>query len=157
MSRKGARFNFLDVLIILAALSLVAGIIWREELTERIENENMEDTVTVVCGINAFASAAGDEQRVKFGVGQTVVYIDGVEVGYIETVETVASEETSADDDAPSHNTEETRLYLKAVSRESGYYIGGEKKVIIGGEYLMHTKTTEFTVQILSADEVKDK
>lgn len=154
MSGKAPKFNFLDVLIILAALSLVVGIIWREELTDRIESKNIEDTVTVVCGINAFASAAGDDQRVKFGEGQTAVYIDGAEVGYIVTVQTVTEE---SDADSTQHITEETKLYLKAVSRESGYYIGGEEKLLIGGKYLMHTKTMEFTVQILSADEVKTK
>lgn len=154
MSGKAPKFNFLDVLIILAALSLVVGIIWREELTDRIESKNIEDTVTVVCGINAFASAAGDDQRVKFGEGQTAVYIDGTEVGYIVTVQTVTEE---SDADSTQHITEETKLYLKAVSRESGYYIGGEEKLLIGGKYLMHTKTMEFTVQILSADEVKTK
>lgn len=155
MSGKAPKFNFLDVLIILAALSLVAGIIWREELTDRIESKNMEDTVTVVCGINAFASAAGDDQKVKFDEGQTVVYIGGTEVGYIVTVKTAASEESDTDSAQPV--TEETKLYLKAVSRESGYYIGGEEKLLIGGKYLMHTKTMEFTVQILSADEAKTK
>lgn len=154
MSGKAPKFNFLDVLIIIAALSLVVGIIWREELTDRIESKNIEDTVTVVCGINAFASAAGDDQRVKFGEGQTAVYIDGAEVGYIVTVQTVTEE---SDVDSTQHITEETKLYLKAVSRESGYYIGGEEKLLIGGKYLMHTKTMEFTVQILSADEVKTK
>lgn len=154
MSGKAPKFNFLDVLIIIAALSLVVGIIWREELTDRIESKNIEDTVTVVCGINAFASAAGDDQRVKFGEGQTAVYIDGAEVGYIVTVQTVTEE---SDVDSTQRITEETKLYLKAVSRESGYYIGGEEKLLIGGKYLMHTKTMEFTVQILSADEVKTK
>lgn len=155
MSGKAPKFNFLDVLIILAALSLVVGIIWREELTDRIESKNIEDTVTVVCGINAFASASGDDQKVKFGEGETVVYINGTEVGYIATVQTVTTEES--DPDSAQHVTEETKLYLKAVSRESGYYIGGEEKLLIGGKYLMHTKTMEFTVQILSVDEEKTK
>lgn len=155
MSGKAPKFNFLDVLIILAALALVAGIIWREELTDRIESKNIEDTVTVVCGVNAFASTAGDNQKVKFGDEQTAVYIDGAEVGYIVTVQTPTTEESDAD--SAQHITEETKLYLKAVSRESGYYIGGEEKLLIGGKYLMHTKTMEFTVQILSVDEAKTK
>lgn len=167
MSKKRVRFNFLDVLIILATLALVAGIIWREELTERIETRNIENTVTVSCDLNAFVSTdkEGTVYAVKFEEGNTPVYMDGVEVGYVQAVRTVVSQpddsvdDTSKDEDTPQEPqiVEETKLFLKAVSRSSGYYIGGETKLLIGGEYLLHTKTSEFTVRILSAEEVKTK
>ena len=37
MRGKRTRFNFLDFLLILAVLALVAGIIWRQELSDKIE------------------------------------------------------------------------------------------------------------------------
>lgn len=163
MSGRKIRFNFLDVLIILAVLALVLGIIWREELAERIETKNIENTVTVVCEFNAFISPDGADSvsAYKFEDGKTTVYTEGVEIGYVETVSTVVSapdesgDGTSGDGEV-QQTVKETKLYLKAVSRDSGYYIGGETKLIIGEEYLFHTKTSEFTVRILSAAEVKN-
>lgn len=157
MSKRRVKFNFLDVLIILATFSLIVGIIWREELTERIETRNMENTVSVSCVINAFVSGEGEVYAVRFEDGRTPVYLDGTEIGYVETVRSSVSEESASDDvsgdDSAPQAVEETRLYLKAVSRDSGYYIGGVTKLLIGGEYLLNTKTSQFTVRILTVDE----
>lgn len=163
MSKKRIRFNFLDVLIVLAVLALVVGIIWREELTERIEDRNIENTITVCCELNAFANDGTEVRGIKFEEGKTVVYLDGEEVGYIEHTRVVESapEESgdeSGDEDEierPAQITEETKLYLKAVSRESGYYVSGQTKLLIGGDYEMNTKDTRFTVHLLSISEVK--
>lgn len=163
MSKRKVRFNFIDVLIVLATLALVVGIIWREELTERIEDRNIENTVTVCCTLNAFVSYEKDcsVQAMKFDEGKTAVYLDGTEVGYIETTHTVVSnDEVSGDESGKeegkiTQTVDETKLYLKAVSRDSGYYIEGQTKLLIGGEYDLHTKTSEFTVRLLSVQEVK--
>lgn len=158
MKKGKIRFNFLDVLIILAVFLLILGIIWREELTEKIETRNIENTVTVSCGINAYVPAENEDgaYAVKFGEGKTDVYLDDAEAGYIETVVVQTAEESSGDSSADGdaqQTVEETTLYLKVVSRESGYYIGGETKLLLGGEYLFHTKTEQFFVKILSISE----
>ncbi len=158
MTKRRIKFNFLDVLFILATLALVVGIIWREELIERVETKNIENTVTVCCDMNAYVTEGVDTvYGVKFEEGKTPVYMNGVEVGYVLHTKEVASAESSSDESAPQapQVSEETTLYLKAVSRNSGYYMGGETKLLIGNEYLLHTKTSEFTVRILTVEEAE--
>lgn len=220
MKRK-IRFNFIDLLIVLAVIALVAGVIWREELSDRVKTENIENTVTVCCDFNAFSDSRCSHAESFEEEGRTAVYINGTEAGYIETVYTensgdaesaepgggesrtpaeeskipadvsedvsgnaensgyndsetesdVSSDESSAppaeseteDDEttapAEPQNSHETKLYLKAVARSSGYYIDcgdGTEKLLIGEKYSMNTKTKEFVVQILSVKEEQE-
>lgn len=163
MDKKKTRFNFLDLLLIVAVVALVAGIIWRQELSDKIEIRDIENTVTVLCEFDAAADAGSDTaetayNRVKFEDGSTFIYMDGVAVGSVEKSTTViTSEESEESSDSSQGNrpikVEKMHLKLSAVSKESGYYLAGDVKLFIGGEYRFHTKTQEFTVRISSISE----
>jgi len=143
MNKKKARFNFLDVLIILGVLALVAGIIWRQELTQRIQIENSENTVTVACG---FVSS-----NAVFKDGTFTVYYNGEEIGSVERKTVEVSVEPTEDGEEPTHTTTvEQALTLNVVEKESGYYLNGDTKLVLNGEYNFHTDVQEFTVNITS-------
>lgn len=143
MNKKKARFNFLDVLIILGVFALVAGIIWRQELTQRIQIENSENTVTVTC---SFVSA-----NARLADGTADVYYNGEKVGSVERKTTEVSLEPSENSEEPTHTaTVEQTLTLNVVEKDSGYYLNGDTKLVLDGEYCFYTDLQEFTVNITS-------
>lgn len=150
MSKKKTRFNFLDFLLVLAVFALVAGIIWRQELSDKIEIRDIENTVNVVC---EFEMADEAFSAVKFAEGSTFVYMNGVAVGTVEKKTTQSAPDESDDQGNRPVKVEKLSLKLAVVSNDSGYYLEGGVKLFIDGEYRMHTKTEEFTVHITSISE----
>ncbi|MBQ3081086.1 MAG: DUF4330 family protein [Clostridia bacterium] len=156
MGKKKARFNFLDFLLVLAVFALVAGIIWRQELSDKIEIRDIENTVTVEC---EFETVVGEDtadaayNAVRFPEGSTFVYMNGVAVGTVEKKTTQAIPEGSDSEGKHPVKVEKLSLKLSVVSKDSGYYLEGGEKLFIDGEYRLHTKTTEFTVRIVSISE----
>ena len=155
MSKKKTRFNFLDFLLALAVFALIAGIIWRQELSDKIEIRDIENTVTVLCEFDMVVDGADAAETayntVKFTDGSTFVYMDGVAVGTVEKRTVVVPGEESAETSGDSGSTvkvEKLQLKLSVVSKDSGYYLAGGEKLFIDGEYRFHTKTQEFTVRI---------
>lgn len=152
-SKKG--FNFLDVLIVLAALCLVAGILWRNELTRLVERQDKENTVEVVCvctvaEINEGVSAALPEKGAK-------LYCNGEEVGVL-----LGKTETATQDKVPEESGEEASeeaaavpvaedntitVRLNAVEKSSGYYID-DVKLIHGATLELYTDLYELKVCI---------
>ncbi len=126
MKKRKTRFNFLDLLIILAISALVMGIMWRQELTDEIQIMETKNTVSVICEAEIIAGDLSAAEK------ETLVYMDGVEVGKAQKA------------------GEALRLAFSAVSKDSGYYLESDAKLFIDGEYKLHTKTEEFTVKILS-------
>lgn len=155
MSKKKTRFNFLDFLLVLAVFALIAGIIWRQELSDKIEIRDIENTVTVLCEFDMVVDGADTAETayntVKFTDGSTFIYMDGVAVGTVEKRTVVVPREESAETSGDSGSTvkvEKLQLKLSVVSKDSGYYLAGGEKLFIDGEYRFHTKTQEFTVRI---------
>lgn len=126
MKKRKTRFNLLDLLIILAVGALVVGVMWRQELTDKVQIMETKNTVSVLCDaeiIDGDLSAEGDN---------ILIYMDGVEVG------------------KAAKALDKLRFAFSAVSKDSGYYLESDAKLFIDGEYKLHTKTEEFTVRIVS-------
>lgn len=158
MGKRKIRFNFLDVLLILGVLALVAGIIWRQELTDRMQIRDSENTLGVVCEFELVTreEEGGLYKRVQFSEGSTAIYMNNSAVGNVEKTTLYASPETSGEENGSEDAgvaIEKTLLNLRAVSKDSGYYVAGEVKLYIGGVYRFHTKTEEFSVRITSIED----
>ncbi len=159
MGKRRIRFNFLDFLLVLGVFALVAGIIWRQELTDKIQIRDSENTLNVIC---EFELISGDEEggsykRIQFEDGSTEIYMGDTAVGNVEKTTVYANPETSEDSGEESAEAqvavEKLRLKLSAVSKDSGYYLAGDVKLYINGVYRFHTKTAEFSVRIGSIEE----
>ena len=164
MSKRKIKFNFLDVLLILGVFALVAGIIWRQELTDKIQIRDSENTINVTC---EFELISGEEdqssyRRIQFEDGSTRIFMNGVVVGTVEKTTIHATPEASedsgsTDDDSKEDEVtaaiEKLHLKLSAVSKDSGYYLAGDVKLYINGVYRFHTKNEEFSVRIGSIEE----
>lgn len=152
MSKKKTRFNFLDFLLVLAVFALVTGIIWRQELSDKIQIRDIENTVTVICEFDMVNDGADGAEaaynKVKFSDGSTPIYMDGVSVGTVEKSTVVIPTEDSSVEGGGGVKEEKLSLSLSVVSKDSGYYLAGDEKLFIDGEYRFHTKTQEFTVHI---------
>jgi len=158
MGKRKIRFNFLDVLLVLGVLALVAGIIWRQELTDRIQIRDSENTLGVVCEFELVTREedGGSYKRIQFAEGSTAVYMSDFSVGNVEKTTVYATPEISGDSDESEDGgvaIEKLSLNLKAVSKDSGYYLAGDVKLYINGVYRFHTKTEEFSVRITSIEE----
>lgn len=144
---KRTRFNFLDVLIIMAVLALIAGIMWRQELTEKIEIRDSQNTVTVNCEFELVDTAdAVAQYGARFEEGTTPVYMDGLQIGVVEKTVSTVNTDSSADGEPISVET--LLLKLTVVSNPSGYYLENGTKLFLGGQYRLHTKTQDFAVEI---------
>jgi len=163
VGKRKIKFNLLDLLIIVAVGALVAGIIWRRELTQRIKLEDSENTVSVEC---AFI-VTGVKTPPEFNGEVTTVYFsDGSEAQVIKTpVKNVKNDESlpeSSYDGLPESSEEYNEapppaeiltLRFKAVSKADGYYLEGGGKLFIDAALPLHTTLYEFTALILSISE----
>lgn len=149
MAKPKKSFNLLDVLIVLAALCLIAGIFWREELTELVERHDKENTVSIAC--NCTVLSVDDNSKALLPDDIVEVYYEGVKVGAI--IPSVVADEDESLDDGSSANTtgkiltQNVAISFTAVEENSGYYINGIK-LVQGEEYLLYTDLYEFTVRI---------
>lgn len=161
MNKRRIRFNLLDVLIVIALCALVAGIIWRQELTDRVEQEEKENTVTLLCG---FECSDGDAYIIgSLPEGDTTLYYNGTAVGVlsrgISESELSAEDsgdkggESSTDTSKVSSFIRGTEVRLYAVEKDSGYYPVPDTKLLLGKSYRFNTKDCEFTLTITSIDE----
>ena len=131
----------LDVLIVLAVLCLLAGIFWRKELSEVIEEQARENTVSVTCTCTVVV--AEDGEKIKLPEDICDVFYNGKKVGVL--VSSVVTDEST--DESAKQDLQEIAIKLSAVEEDSGYYINGAK-LIIGEEYDFYTTMYEFTARI---------
>lgn len=155
MKRKKIKFNVLDVIIVIALLALVAGILWRKELSDAVDQLDKENTVAVTC---EFTNVTEEDERHMLNnlKGNPDVYYNGVKVGTIAKV-TVADTEESRDEDTSLEGEKpnllaKNVLVLAAVAKDSGYYIE-DTKLVIGEEYRFSAAGWEFSVVIDSIEE----
>lgn len=144
MGEKRTKFNLLDALIVLAVIALIAGIIWRQELTERIRIEESEKTVVVSCGFEP----VDVRTDVEFAEGETVVYYsDGGEAGVV--LVTLSEEDSLGEESGAETERGETAvLRLSAVEKDSGYYLANGEKLTVGLRLKLHSDMYEFTALI---------
>ncbi len=150
MGKKKKIFNFLDVLIVLAVLGLIAGVLWRQELTQLVKQRNEENTVVILCDCTVVSPEGYTVTSLPDA--NTKLFYDGKEVGVL--IGNVA-DETSTDSTRDSVTVDPDSSFtvkLSAVEKESGYYIA-ESKLLKGREYTFYTNMYEFTVCI---NEIKE-
>ncbi|MBR6594121.1 MAG: DUF4330 family protein [Clostridia bacterium] len=149
-SRKRVRFNILDVLIILGVVLFIMGVLWREELTAVTEQQDKENTVTVICEVYAEGADLSALQALPMGETE-LMYGDGA-VGTVVWqlgVPDVEVESTLGGKEPVPSEKPLVSLRLSAVAEDSGYFIHGDK-LFIGSTYHFYTDKYEFDLQIKS-------
>lgn len=149
MSRTKKGFNLLDVLIVLAVVCLVSGILWRQELTERIEKQDKENTVEVYCLCTVLP--LDDGEKAALPDKEVVLYREDKEVGtflgYYEEDADDSEEETSAEEKHYTNQDGLVKIKLYAVEKESGYYID-DMKLVRGAVLELNSELYELSLSI---------
>lgn len=148
MNKTKKGFNLLDVLIVLAVVCLVSGILWRQELTERIEKQDKENTVEVYCVCAVLP--LDDGEKAALPENDVVLYYEDKEVGtflgdYEEEEESAG--EASEEEKHYSSGDGLVRIKLYAVEKESGYYID-DMKLVRGAVLDLNSELYELSLSI---------
>ena len=148
MGRTKKGFNLLDVLIVLAVVCLVSGILWRQELTERIEKQDKENTVEVYCLCTVLPLDGGEKAALPDK--EVVLYYEDKEVGaflgdYAEEEE--SEEEISVEEKHHASQDGLVKIKLYAVEKESGYYID-DMKLVRGAVLELNSELYELSLSI---------
>ncbi|MBE6677604.1 MAG: DUF4330 family protein [Ruminococcaceae bacterium] len=141
MAKNKKSFNLLDVLIVLAVLCLIAGILWRKELTAVVEQHAKENATNVFCTCTVVEFENGEKAKLPSDI--TDVYYKGEKIGVL--VPSVVTDEVSEED--TTNDIPTVAVKFTAVEEDSGYYINGTK-LVLGEEYSLYTDLYEFTVRI---------
>lgn len=151
--KKKVRFNILDVLIILGVALFIFGVLWREELTAVTEQQDKENTVTILCDVTAEGSDLSALQALP--MGETALMYGDAVIGAVvwENLIPDVEVESALGGKEPIPTEKKTvRLRLSAVAEDSGYFIRGDK-LYIGNTYSFYTDKYEFDLRITAIAE----
>lgn len=148
------KFNVLDFIIIIAALVLVAGGVWRSGLIERLRIPEANDTVeiTFLCA----GLGAGTDRY--FSAGDTLYCTDdGLTLGSVTQTESRPTRVYREDADgnlisSDSTETVDLRITVKCVGRisEQGFLLGGTRYLAAGSVISAHNQTVSMEITALS-------